>query len=67
MKRWTEEVGGGLFEVEKNWQGGKRGSILSQDCLTSILNSLLNIPTLVIWQDLSENTLNKISINLKLA
>ena len=48
-------------------KGGKKGSILSKDCLTSIVNSQLNIPALVIWQDLSENTLNKCSGKTKLA
>ena len=59
MKSWPWQVGGGLFKVGKSWQGAKKGSILSKDCLTSVVNSPLNIPTLVIWQDLSESTLNK--------
>ena len=67
MKSWPEQVGGGLFKVDKSWQGGKKGSILSKVCLTSIVNSPLNIPTLVIWQDLSENILNKCSAKTKLA
>ena len=55
--------------VVLSWQKLTRGKegVNFEQILTSIVNSPLNIPALVIWQDLSENILNKCSGKTKLA